>query len=75
MDFGEVVKSNVDSKVDWNMIGLCRRQLGEADVSAKAFRRALVIDPKFKVKAQNCKLLLVFLRPRRTVRSCFTAVT
>lgn len=31
------------------MIGLCRGQLGEPEVSAKAYRRALLIDPTFKV--------------------------
>lgn len=48
VDFGEVVKSTMDSKVDWNMIGLCRGQLGEPEAATEAYRRALAIDPSFK---------------------------
>lgn len=39
----------MDSKVDWNMMGLCRGQLGEPEAGEKAFRQALAIDPGFKV--------------------------
>lgn len=49
LDFGEVVKSSVDAKTDWNMIGLCRAQLGEPVAAEKAYRRALSIDVSFKV--------------------------
>lgn len=48
-DFSEVVKSSVDSKTDWNMIGLCQGQLGEPDAAEEAYGRALAIDPSFKV--------------------------
>lgn len=47
-DFSEVTRSIVDSKVDWNMIGLCRGQLGEPEASEEAYRRSLAIDPTFK---------------------------
>lgn len=50
VDFSEVVKSSVDSKTDWNMIGLCRGQLGEPEAAEEAYRRALAIDPSFKVR-------------------------
>lgn len=58
LDFDEVVKSNVDSKVDWNMIGLCRAQLGEPSAAAQAYRRALAVDPSFKV---NGVLVAIYL--------------
>lgn len=54
LDFSEVVKSIVDAKTDWNMIGLCRGQLGEPHASEEAYRRALAIDPSFKVTADVC---------------------
>lgn len=50
-DFSEVVKSSVDSRTDWNMIALCRGQLGEPEAAEEAYRRALAIDPSFKVRA------------------------
>lgn len=63
MDFGEVVKSIVDSKVDWNMIGLCRGQLGEPEAATEAYRRALAIDPSFKAwAALRCIALLYCCR-------------
>lgn len=53
LDLSEVVKSNVDSKTDWNMIGLCRGQLGEPEAAEEAYRRALAIDPSFKVRGKT----------------------
>lgn len=52
-DFSEVVKSSVDSRTDWNMIALCRGQLGEPEAAEEAYRRALAIDPSFKVRAST----------------------
>lgn len=52
LDFSEVVRSVVDSKADWNMIGLCRGQLGEPQASADAYRRALSIDHSFKASSK-----------------------
>eukprot|EP00752_Nemacystus_decipiens_P001790 g1729.t1 len=58
LDFSEVVKSSVDSKTDWNMIGLCRGQLGEPEAGEEAYRRALAIDPSFKEAWTNLGSLL-----------------
>lgn len=49
-----MVKSSVDSRTDWNMIALCRGQLGEPEAAEEAYRRALAIDPSFKVRASVC---------------------
>ncbi|CAM9274638.1 unnamed protein product [Scytosiphon promiscuus] len=57
-DFSEVVKSTVDSKTDWNMIALCRGQLGEPEAAEEAYRRALAIDPSFKEAWVNLGSLL-----------------
>ncbi|CAB1105083.1 unnamed protein product [Ectocarpus sp. CCAP 1310/34] len=57
-DFSEVVKSSVDSKTDWNMMALCRGQLGEPEAAEEAYRQALAIDPSYKEAWTNLGSLL-----------------
>lgn len=59
LDFSEVVKSSVDSKTDWNMMALCRGQLGEPEAAEEAYRQALAIDPSFKVLRGHQRILCI----------------
>lgn len=61
LDFGEVVRSTVDSKVDWNMIGLCRGQLGEPEASEEAYNRAITIADSFKARRRIAIMIVYFL--------------
>lgn len=64
MDFGEVVTSSVDSKTDWNMIALCRAQLGEPIAAENAYRQALLIDASFKARINDETSTIIFMITR-----------